>query len=50
MKARILGIIIGALLGVVLGGGTGIFGGGWGMSGVKVFTIIGGFLCFFCDI
>ena len=42
MKIRILGSVVGALAGFLVGGGTGIVGGVFGaMAGVLVFTTIG---------
>jgi uncharacterized protein YcfJ len=44
MKARVLGSIVGAAIGFIVGGGTGIVGGIFGArAGVLVFTIIGAF-------
>lgn len=42
MKTRILGSLIGAFTGFLIGGGTGIVGGVFGaIAGVLVFTTIG---------
>lgn len=42
MKTRLLGLVIGALIGAFSGTGTGVvIGGGGGMAGVWVFGILG---------
>jgi len=47
MKRRIIGVIVGALCGVLLGGGTGIVGAFGGLPGVYVFVILGAVIGFF---
>lgn len=49
MKIRIFGLIIGALLGVLFGGGTGIVGSFGGVAGVYVFATLGAILGFFAS-
>lgn len=46
MKLRIFGSLAGCLLGAFLGTGTGIVGWFGGISGVLVFTMLGGLIGF----
>ena len=47
MKVRLIGILAGALLGVIFGGGTGIVGAFGGVAGVYVFALLGSLIGFF---
>ena len=49
MKIRLVGIIIGALVGILLGSGTGIVGSFGGVAGVYIFAALGAVIGFFAS-